>query len=52
MTTTVSSTSATTPVARLAYQSAVLAVIPTVCLLMSTGGGGRSIRPHAGSAAD
>ena len=40
-TTTVSSTSATTPVALLAYQSAVLPVIPTAGLPASLGNGTR-----------
>ncbi len=39
----VSSTSATTPVARLAYHSAVLEMIPTVCLLLTERPAGRSV---------
>lgn len=41
--TMVSSTSATTPVARLAYHSAVLEMIPTVCLLLTERPAGRSV---------
>ncbi len=44
-TTAVSSTSATTPVALLAYQSAVLPVMPTECLPASLRDGIPPLRP-------